>query len=114
MRASGRNARRILWSAGAVGLLFGGWPTLEAPLVGARGAAPARALGVERAAAQMAVDHRVPRRGPSRASGRPTYALPAGHTTVEVSGDTYYLAQGVYFEAVLRGGEVAYVVVDVD
>ena len=97
MRWSGRKARRVLRSAGVAGALLVGGGALDAALE-----------------AQLAVDHRVARRGSSRATGRQSYVLPAGHTTVELSGATYYYAQGVYFEAVMKGGEVVYLVVDVN
>jgi len=35
--------------------------------------------------------------------------LPAGHTTTVVEGNTYYVVDGVNYEAVTEAGEVVYV-----
>jgi hypothetical protein len=55
---------------------------------------------------------RTARRTSRRVTARRLYALPAGHTTVVVSGATYYVVDGVKYKAVIVDGKTAYVPVE--
>ena len=52
---------------------------------------------------------RVSRRTGRRTTRRRMYALPAGHTTVVVSGATHYVVGGVHYVQQMESGKVVYV-----
>jgi len=89
------------------------FPVVDIPIIPVAKDAEAR-IGRPATPGSVAGVHRRTRRRTRRrwAIGTQVYTLPAGYTTVVVSGTTYYVIDGEYFKPHFEGDKVVYVAVE--